>query len=63
MDPNVCLEILLRMAKRVNDTHLDMMDKYEAQMLAEYVLALDEWIKGGGFMPSRWDPTVKEETT
>lgn len=52
MDPNDCLAIILRIAKRIDDG-VDVSGA-DASMLAEYVLALDEWLKKAGFLPARW---------
>lgn len=54
MDPDANLEEQLRIAERItNDLGIDYAD---ADRLAELVLALNEWIKGGGFLPKQWVP-------
>jgi hypothetical protein len=56
MDPTTNLRELLLIAKEIDETH-HMTDEYTLQngpRLAELVLALDEWIKKGGFMPAQW---------
>jgi hypothetical protein len=45
MDPDAALEELLRLA-RINAEY--------GERWAELVLGLDEWIRGGGFLPQRW---------
>lgn len=56
MDPNANLDEQLRQALRMleaSDEGRDP-DPHDALRLAELVYALDEWLCGGGFMPSRW---------
>lgn len=51
MDPTANLDTQLALAEAlVNDPNADE----DAKELAEHVLALDAWINGGGFLPSRW---------
>lgn len=51
MDPNENLKQQLQMAKDILDgVHFDQEGE-----LAELVLALDEWIMGGGFLPTDWN--------
>jgi hypothetical protein len=52
MDPNANLKEQLELAKRLID---DNTDQDAAYRLAELVLALDEWIRKGGFLPEAWD--------
>lgn len=62
MDPNANIEELLRLAQRIraedNTTELKVMTENEvldaAERMSELVLALDEWLVKGGFMPQRW---------
>lgn len=52
MDPDVCLERILELANHFieeGDGDLD-----EVGEMAELVLALNGWIKGGGFLPTEW---------
>jgi hypothetical protein len=51
MDPDKALETaLLHAAELIDrDTHDD-----QVLELAEAVLALDEWLRKGGFLPKRW---------
>ena len=51
MDPNANLLEQLRLARKLVD---DDAPSDDAQRLAELVLALDEWLQRGGFMPQRW---------
>jgi hypothetical protein len=56
MDPNANLAEQLRIASRMieaADTDRDIRVADPAR-LAELVIALDEWIKGGGFLPAAW---------
>jgi hypothetical protein len=52
MDPNANLEEQRRLAKRLVDSPYE---NDQVQRLAELVLALDEWISKGGFLPARWE--------
>lgn len=56
MDPNVCLEQILELAKLIEESvqHERETPYGVAAKLAEQVLALDGWLRGGGFAPSRW---------
>lgn len=52
MDPNETLRLLRERLDRFaagNATH----DDYEA--IADYAMALDEWLSRGGFPPAPWD--------
>jgi hypothetical protein len=57
MDPNANLAEQLELARRIQKT-LDRSSYVpvpaQAARLAELVLALDEWITHGGFLPERW---------
>ena len=67
MDPNACLEEMLRAAKRITENGMEeAADKPEqdqtdadfigdADRLAELVLAMDGWLTKGGFLPARWE--------
>lgn len=51
MDPNSNLDEQRRIRERIlNGTDTDG----DAMRLAELSEALDEWIKGGGFLPTSW---------
>lgn len=50
MDPNANLEEQLKLSRAL--VWLDG-GRY-ATRLAELVIALDEWIRKGGFLPARW---------
>jgi hypothetical protein len=63
MDPTANLEEQVRISKRIQDcTHADELRagqactrcEADAERLAELVLALDEWIVRGGFLPDAW---------
>lgn len=51
MDPTANLEEQLRLAKRIQD---GVADGWAPDRLAELVLAPNEWIIGGGFLPRQW---------
>jgi hypothetical protein len=57
MDPNANLREQLAIAKRIlespgySEVHEYVVD---AERLAELVVALDEWIRKGGFLPDSW---------
>jgi hypothetical protein len=56
MDPNANLQEMLRLAREVTrclDEGIEW-DNDDAARLAELVLALNGWLKGGGFLPSDW---------
>jgi hypothetical protein len=52
MDPNANLEQQRFIAARLVEA--ENPDPADVQRLAELVLALDEWIKRGGFLPKDW---------
>lgn len=57
MDPNANLEEQLKLALQILgiDDGTDPHDVAEAVMrLAELVIALDEWLRRGGFLPDVW---------
>lgn len=54
MDPNANLEEQINISNRIINGTGDMDDMDDAERLAELVLALDEWIERGGFLPRRW---------
>ena len=51
MDPDETLRIMLEHAALLADDEDASEDAYR---LADAVLALDEWITKGGFLPARW---------
>lgn len=60
MDPDANLKeqriLALRMTSDHDDPESNGIDQDDANRLAELVLALDEWIKNGGFLPKAWSP-------
>jgi len=61
MDPNACLEEMLRLATEIQgqeDEALEdsehFIDSTDAARLAELVVSLDHWIQNGGFLPDDW---------
>jgi hypothetical protein len=61
MDPTANLAMQRALAKQIlNDEGHSVID---AVALAEHVEALDDWVSGGGFLPTQWPapaPTVQE---
>lgn len=51
MDPDKALSDLLALA---NDYAHGAERTEREEEIAEQILALDEWIRCGGFLPSRW---------
>jgi hypothetical protein len=56
MDPNENLKEQLETADRIIQAVSEerFVHEGEAETLAELVLALDEWLKNGGFLPEEW---------
>lgn len=56
MDPNANLEEQLRIASRLVEAvdNERPVDPEDYARLAELVIALDNWISGGGALPERW---------
>lgn len=52
MDPNATLNEILDLAQRISE---DKPSDISAGRLAELVLALDDWMRRGGFVPRRWE--------
>jgi hypothetical protein len=57
MDPNANLTEQLSLAQKIVDGRYAIHDSLEADAdrLAELVVALDGWIRGGGFLPAAWE--------
>lgn len=63
MDPIANLQEQLNLSKEilrlcdVADDEVDVTEdlEFSSLRLAQLVLALDEWICGGGFLPPRWE--------
>ena len=55
MDPDANLEAQRRISERFIAGSLSIED---ANKLAELVLALDKWIKAGGFLPNSWKAQI-----
>ncbi len=53
MDPNIALKNILWLAMVVND-ELEITNTSDAEELAELVLALDEWLRKHGALPTVW---------
>ncbi len=53
MDPDANLKEQLELAVRLQESWEEM-DAFAVHRLCELVLALDEWIKRGGFLPQTW---------
>lgn len=60
MDPDANLGELLALARGLVDLDPSDATEYvgEVNRLSELVLALDEWIVKGGFLPARWGRDV-----
>jgi hypothetical protein len=60
MDPDVCLrearEIAERVQKAYDDPDGNGVDQDDANQLAAHVVALDDWLRKGGFLPAAWKP-------
>lgn len=56
MNPNETLARMLRAAKEIEDTTDEIERSMLADELACLVLALNGWIKAGGFLPKAWEP-------
>lgn len=57
MDPNANLAEQLRLASRIVeafDNERTLVDA-DCARLSELVIALNDWIRGGGFLPSAWE--------
>lgn len=53
MDPNANLKEQIELACKLQDYERDD-DASDVCRLAELVLALNEWISKGGFLPAKW---------
>lgn len=56
MDPNECLARMLRAASEIDKSTDEIERSMLADELACLVLAMNEWIKAGGFLPAAWVP-------
>ncbi len=58
MDPTANLDEQLRLAQRMiaayDNPAGNGIDQDDAARMAELVIALDGWIRGGGFLPACW---------
>ena len=54
MDPDKALELLLQTARFILDGSAGDMLEESADELAQQTLALDEWLRRGGFLPAAW---------
>jgi hypothetical protein len=56
MDPTANLAEQLEIAREMQDLgDVDLpVSQDDAQRLAELVIALDEWVRSGGFLPAAW---------
>lgn len=59
MDPNAALAEALDAARAIQDGDEEW---HTADKLAERLLALDEWLTKGGFLPGRWSPATRPAT-
>ncbi len=56
MDPDTNLEEQLSLAQYILNDEGPVTHSDEALRLAELVNSLNHWIKGGGFLPTKWRP-------
>jgi len=54
MDPDANLAEQLRLARKLL-TNETVFPETTALRLAELVVAMNDWIEGGGFIPAHWD--------
>lgn len=58
MDPNANLkeqiELAMKMMADYESEESNGIDQDDAERLAELVMALHGWLKGGGFLPDKW---------
>ena len=58
MDPDKARASIVELARRIAQGEgLD-----GAEELAELVLALDEWLRKGGFLPESWNRTARDSS-
>lgn len=57
MDPNANLKEMLELATEIQEAYDadETISEADSNRLAELVLALDGWLKGKGFLPTRWE--------
>ena len=55
MDHNANLNEQIEIAQRLTDEDFHASLPGDAHRLAELVLALDDWLRRGGFVPRRWE--------
>jgi hypothetical protein len=65
MDPNAALAEIRHLAASIRNSASKSVDRAVAadgERLADMVLALDDWMKRGGFLPADWKhrPTLNE---
>lgn len=56
MDPNETLRMIRATTKQMGIETNPAVNAAYAELLAEYVTALDEWLTHGGFLPAAWVP-------
>jgi hypothetical protein len=56
MDPTAALTTILAWAHEIDN---EGENSYEAWDIAELVIALDQWIRQGGFLPQPWEDARK----
>ncbi len=59
MDPNACYREMIKLASSIQDRADagEEVSQEDTDSLAELVLALDGWLRGGGFLPFAWSRT------
>ena len=58
MDPDANLKEQLELAQKFYGQDDLTFDGEDVIRLAELVIALNEWIKNGGFLPKDWRPKI-----
>jgi hypothetical protein len=56
LDPNAALATILAWAHEIDN---EGENSYDAWDIAELVIALDQWLRQGGFLPEPWDVRAK----
>lgn len=64
MDPNAALAELDELAVFVASEEIEDLDAFvrSANEMAIKYQALNDWLTGGGFLPTAWDPNIPRST-
>lgn len=52
MDPNACLSEIRKLTEKLQSGHAGADD--DIDRLCELIEAMDNWMTGGGFLPTEW---------